>query len=569
MSKSVRRAAVSDTTKRSSVIVCGALCAAWLLTGCPSPEVLITLPDAYDEGAGHSLPGLVGIPNLDDDNENSVRDWDEGELIPEENDLTYLTLKRDVFRGMSRDQAVYLVLEGDHNDLRLWRDRRVALGQVEGGYIDEHRVHPSEEEEDIEYLLEFGDFLSAARLRLELRQGEEVVDSDEIFLTSSPLILSHHLQQTERVWVLDADSGPNYNNQEMIGVYEDVLGDIFTPIDGPTYGGDPWVQDEFQFGWTLAPGLRNDIVVDSIRDRPLDRYPEDELVRPDWVVMTWGDTSYVNSLDSFGNLEVSPPVTVDGVHYPLGRIYYGADETLYPDPELTDFLASQQIQKPFEVDTTWLCVSHIDEVSSFVPDPSAPRGFRFIWADTASAWELLESMDGDLGLARYALAFPGGHDLDNVDAFLDSDAIRFLNDELQEDYLDPLLELMTDELALTDEEILLMPSLFEEPMGCMGAVAALIPGMANLFVTNRGDQTDVFLADPFMRNTIHSSIGQDEDPFIAYVEDMMPEDIDFHFVDDWSIYHMALGEVHCGSNSTRTPSGNWWEDATHLLPEAP
>ena len=31
----------------------------------------------------------------------------------------------------------------------------------------------------------------------------------------------------------------------------------------------------------------------------------------------------VNSLDSFGNLEVSPPVTVNGKHYPLGRIIIG------------------------------------------------------------------------------------------------------------------------------------------------------------------------------------------------------------------------------------------------------
>ena len=114
-----------------------------------------------------------------------------------------------------------------------------------------------------------------------------------------------------------------------------------------------------------------------------------------------------------------------------------------------------------------------------------------------------------------------------------------------------------------------MPSLFEEAPGCGGNVAALIPGMANLFVTNRGDQTDIFLADPFMRDTVHSSVGQDQDPFIDYVERIMPDDIDFHFVDDWSIYHMSLGEVHCGSNSTRTHAANWWEVAAHLLPEAP
>ncbi len=543
------------------------LWAGLLLVGCPQPDVTITLPDAYPQGAGHTFPGFVGIPNLDDDNENGRVDWDEGELLAEENDLASLWLKADVFTGVKEGQRIYLVLGGDQGDLRLWRDGRVALGKVEGGHVEEHRVHAAEE--DIEYRLEFRKFLVRATLTLEWREGDEVLESDRIHLTSSPLILNHHLQETEEVWVLDSDGGPNYNNQQMLAVFEDVLGDMFTPIDGPTYGGDPWVQDEFQFGLTTAPGLRNDIVVDSIRDRPLDRYPEDELEQPDWVVMTWGDTSSVNSLDSFGNLEVSPPVTVDGVHYPFGRIYFGGDDGLHPDEELTDFLASQAVQNPFRIDTTWLCVSHIDEVSSFVPDPTSPKGFRFVWSDTGAAWDLLESMDPNLPLPRYALPYPGGHDLDYVDDFLDSNAIRYLNEELQEDYLDPLLEQVKSELALEEEDILRMPSLFEEPPGCGGYVAALIPGMANMFVTNRGDRTDVFLADPFMRSTAQTSIGQDEDPFIAHVEEMMPEYIDFHFVDNWSVYHMSLGEVHCGSNATRTPSANWWEVAGHLLEEQP
>lgn len=32
----------------------------------------------------------------------------------------------------------------------------------------------------------------------------------------------------------------------------------------------------------------------------------------------------VSSLDSFGNLDVSPPVTVKGKEYPLGRILIGS-----------------------------------------------------------------------------------------------------------------------------------------------------------------------------------------------------------------------------------------------------
>ena len=557
--------AAADSSLRVGAALC-VLAAGSLLAGCPSPDITISLPEAYAVGAGHTFPGLVGIPNLDDDNENGEPDWDEAELLSEENDLASLWIRPDVFRGVKRDQEIYLSLLGDALDIRLWRDERVALGQVEDGYIAEHKVLPADE--DILYQVEFRYFLNRGTLRLELREDDVVLESDEIFLTSSPLILNHHLQETEEVWLLESDMGPTYNNRQMVSVYEDVLGDMFTPIDGPTYSGDPWVQDEFQFGWTTAPGLRNEIVVDSIRDRPLDRYPEDELEQPDWVIMTWGDPNAASSLDYFGNLEVSPPLTVDGQFYPFGRIYFGGDDGLHPDRQLTDFLASQVLQHPFQIDTTWLCVSHIDEISSFVPDPTAPKGFRFVWSDTASAWDLLESMDGSTSLGRFGLDYPQGHELPDVDAFLDSNAIRYLNDEIQEDYLDPLLEQMKEELALDDEDILLMPSLFEEIPSCGGYVAALIPGMVNLFVVNRGEQSDVFLADPFTRPALDSSIGQDEDPFISYVKDMMPAHINFHFVDNWSIYHMGLGEVHCGSNATRTPSVDWWEVAGPMLEEA-
>jgi protein-arginine deiminase len=32
------------------------------------------------------------------------------------------------------------------------------------------------------------------------------------------------------------------------------------------------------------------------------------------------------------------------------------------------------------------------------------------------------------------------------------------------------------------------------------------------------------------------------------------------FLDDWKEYHVILGEVHCSSNTLRTPvSAKWWE----------
>ena len=51
------------------------------------------------------------------------------------------------------------------------------------------------------------------------------------------------------------------------------------------------------------------------------------------------------------------------------------------------------------------------------------------------------------------------------------------------------------------------------------------------------------------------------------MEAAMPAHINFHFVDDWDVYHMGLGEVHCGTNMTRAPRDDWWRVAGHLLEE--
>jgi hypothetical protein len=49
------------------------------------------------------------------------------------------------------------------------------------------------------------------------------------------------------------------------------------------------------------------------------------------------------------------------------------------------------------------------------------------------------------------------------------------------------------------------------------------------------------------------------------VRDRIPSSINLHFLDDWDVYHMGLGEVHCGSNVKREATAEWWTDAAHLL----
>ncbi|NXK70739.1 PADI1 deiminase, partial [Sylvietta virens] len=99
-----------------------------------------------------------------------------------------------------------------------------------------------------------------------------------------------------------------------------------------------------------------------------------------------------SSLDSFGNLEVSPPVTVRGKEYPLGRILIG---TSFPRvggrrvaKAVRDFLVAQKVQAPVELFADWLHVGHVDEFLSFVPAPDR-KGFRLLLASPSACYQLL------------------------------------------------------------------------------------------------------------------------------------------------------------------------------------
>jgi protein-arginine deiminase len=40
----------------------------------------------------------------------------------------------------------------------------------------------------------------------------------------------------------------------------------------------------------------------------------------------------------------------------------------------------------------------------------------------------------------------------------------------------------------------------------------------------------------------------------------MPQGIQVRFIDDWDLYHLNDGEVHCSSNDIRQiPNKKWWE----------
>ena len=499
-------------------------------------------------------PGVVGVPNLDDDDGDGVDDWSSG-LGEDDDDYTTFFVEP----GSSR---LRLILKEGRDEVRIYWDGEVVLDEDQTEVL----IRPSDG--IVELRAEYRSFLSEALIEVEEGATGEIL---ELALTGSPLILNHHLQPADLVMMMRVSYGPGLDNNGMINQYKDVLGaDRFLRITPGDYDWDVWVQDEIEFATLNSTDGHVDVIIDSIRNgqgQPgsgLDNLAEDEFSRPGWVIRTWGD-GQATGQDFFGNLEVSPPVTVDGVWYPFGRIYYGSTTALYkPNAELEDFLDSQKVQAPFKLDTSWLIVGHVDEYSSTIPDSSSEKGFKFLMADTRLAWELLEAADPETELTRYALNPPYyGHDIATIGEMLEDTSLRAVNEDVQ-DILDGELEKFRVGLGLEDEDIILVPTLFHEEYSGWDAVVALTPGMINLIVAEDVDGVPtLFVPDPMLRTDIESTDG---DPFVAYLEEALPEDLRIEWMDDWFVYHMGLGEVHCGSNVVR-PSADalWWEDATHLL----
>ena len=493
------------------------------------------------------FPGLAGVPNVDDDDENGQADWEQAGSAVGDNDYALATV-------LTHGRDIQLSLSG--TGLRIYHGEALILGDGAGAEavlsgIDEAGLR-----------VEFEDFLDQGILAVnDPERGETIA----LALTASPLFFNHHLQSSEEVMAMRvAEFG--YNNTPMMDGYRDALGDAFFTLRSGRYDYDVWVQDEFEFAYATAPDAHLDIIFDTHRDgqgwpgEGLDDFPEDQYEGPDWLITNWGPRN-ATSLDYGGNFEVSPPVTVDGVDYPYGRVYYGGYGSYTPMRATQNAVEGMQVQEPFMPDSTWLCVGHIDEFTTTIPDSSAPKGFRLVFADTHSAWELLDGLDPSMAIPRYSGGMWEGHNMDTISDMVSDAALRALNDEVQE-ILDEQKEVFVRELGLSEEDIIYMPSLFEEVAGCGSAVAALIPGMANLIVADVEGTPTAFIPDPFLRSDVND---QDSDPMIARVRELFPDSIGTVFLDDWSVYHMGLGEVHCGTNVKRRAANAWWEDSGHLI----
>jgi protein-arginine deiminase len=441
------------------------------------------------------------------------------------------------------------------------------------------------------------DFGGEITITLRIDKGGGNETREEVKVRVAPWVVFNHFYETKRVYVVNTGDNSRFRSQLQTAMTAAGVTDLET-VAGP-YRFDRWIQDAMEIGfstlpkdasreqWSMPVVLREakDRTINDDTGRPfpglraLDQYPKREILAPDYgftqAVSRLGGTS----LDSFGNLECTPPFThrVSNKEYKFGRAVYGMD---FVNPlnnmqeEVVEFLLAQQVQDPFPINTGWLAVGHVDEVVSFCPMQDAPLKFRVLLASPDKALEILQDLqDNGQGTARMfqGIHFTAGFTASrlateyarNTPDLILADALFMSWQATCQGIIDGIRDTLKDEVGLEDEDFIELPVLFQDydPAGNPGQLfIAYTPGVVNALVLTKSDQS-VHLGMPKPFGPMVGGVCQFENAINALLGPVATTGVEISYIDCFATYHVQDGEVHCGTNSKRKPPTDrwWWE----------
>ncbi|XP_044851995.1 protein-arginine deiminase type-1-like [Mauremys mutica] len=378
------------------------------------------------------------------------------------------------------------------------------------------------------------------------------VFTDTVVFRVAPWIMTPNTLQPLEVFVCSIERGSNPNGDflEAMRALVRKANCKLTVCPEVENRRDRWIQDEMEFGYVEAPHKMFPVVFDSPRDRGLRDFAFRRILGPDFGYVTRVPShGHVSNLDSFGNLDVSPPVTVQGKTYPLGRILIGSSLPRSGGWRMTkairDFLYAQKVQPPVELYSDWLSVGHVDEFLSFVPAPDR-KGFRLLLASTDACYKLFKEKQRE-GYGN-AAQFAGLENVQTItiDEMLADKTLRSDSQYVQS-CIDWNRHTLKEELGLTEQDIIDIPQLFV----LNGSRAdAFFPDMVNMIVLGK----HLGIPKPF--GPIVDGRCCLEENVRSLLE---PLGLVCIFINDFFSYHTLLGEIHCGTNVLRKPfSFKWW-----------
>ena len=356
-------------------------------------------------------------------------------------------------------------------------------------------------------------------------------------LLIAQLVLPPALSPIEAVWAAEPRAG-DIGSVALIEALQEELGDRLRTVAG---GPDPWTQDHVEIATLLQASGPADVAflgpgTDALAD----------LLRTEDRLLIHADAGYAE----FGNVEASPPTVVDGVPYPLGRVLYGVRGRAAQDEEVERFIDRfrRGPQAPLAIDTGWLCVGHVDELVSFLPDPMASHGFVAVVADPELGLAVLDRTAPDHPLTRYAASVEDASwaPRETAGQIHDSRWLHVYNHAIAVGPILTLKRTLARELGLRQDEIVSLPVLFEpDPVDPLCGAAALTPNPVNLLLVDHDDGSWAALVpDPWFRGARMPTAA---DPFVEEILHRIDGRVRVRFVDTWLGYHLLGGEVHCAS----------------------
>ena len=391
-------------------------------------------------------------------------------------------------------------------------------------------------------------------LNLLLKHEEEIVSSDRALYRVAPWIIPPNTLAPAEVYVSQMEDSQPFI--EALGAALDELGIPLRLVPKSENRGDRWIQDEIRFGYVQGENHVTPVVFDSPCNHGLDEAPEVAMLSPDFGHFQI-ENLFDKSLDTFGNLAVSPPVTVRGHRYPFGRIVTGGrrqgdfrEQSRPATSDLRQFLYAQKLQSPFELYTDWLATGRVSGIVSFIP-ASNDKGFEVLVASPLSANTILTRL-AHQGYAE-TLMFEGMKRVDQscspdqyksaemtIHELLEDAAFWEANQRYQS-YLDLNIQILRKALGIDSCHIVHVPTLFHSPFKDGRAVACL-PNMIDHLV---------------LGNT--SLLPKPKGPIIkgtcafeaAFTESVPNRDV--RFIDSWCVRREHQGEVRCATNTRRQP----------------
>lgn len=533
--------------------------------------------------------GAVFLANIDDDDERCKASGDDltiatcndaaDEIINGDDDaLDLARLKTKPWPKTPEDATGHIAIltEGASERVRLFK--RTGEGATDFEVLAEDNTLTYEEiRAGVELAIEAKDIVrdtskwdGYVELQLTVTSPTKGESSDTVIMRVAPVLTFHHLLPAEQVWVSNTRTP---GNAAMRSDLSDSCKAAGLPAPKTIDDRDPWTQDFFETAYMSMPGpggTQHAIRVNYRSANVFEPDKEKSPLRPAGQVvfkMRGRDVAGVqqfdiahnpdmDTLNSFGNFETVPPYEKDGESYPFGRVIRGRTKSYYPDKTFVKMIEAQGMQPPIDVDTSWLLVAHIDETVSFVKAPT-PRGWMVLVNDAPMAKKMLEDAvkagkgDTPMFVGKYWVDFDSGEErpaeITISEVLADTEVMKASAEAAAE--VDAQLAVIKKETGITDDEIIRVPFLHIE---YSGRSAAYQPGTVN----------GIYLSDTrFGAPDPHGPEIDGKDIFkAAFAEPMKKIGITVDFIEDWDEYHLGIGEVHCGTNTTRKiPEARWWE----------